>query len=239
MTSSCPACWSLAMTRPRPALSPRASFRPLSTLSALDGRSGAQVNGTWQLQVIDAQANAQPGAVVCWSLIVTPAICQPGGGPCGSCNGPFFGSITTNDSPAPIVLGSGLNTTCASRCCTTDYLNLEAQIATAVHSSLFEDHGAATEADALDLYRKEPPPGPRYAAQISHVAQVVQTQQAHTIRAFPFVHFIACKCCLDTRKSPASETNRLMEELAYSLDTQFARAFKSYAKAYLESFENQ
>ena len=58
------------------------------------------------------------------------------------------------------------------------------------------------------------------------VAQLVQTQQAHTIRAFPFVHFIACKCCLDTPKSPASETNRLMEELAYSLDTQFARQTK-------------
>jgi hypothetical protein len=125
------------------------------------------------------------------------------------------------------------------RCCTTDYLNLEAQIVTAVHSSLFEDHGAATEADALDLYRKEPPPGPRYAARITKVAQVIQTHQAHTIRAFPFVHFIACKCCLDTPKSPASEMNSLMEELAYSLDTQFARAFKSYAKAYLESFENQ
>lgn len=82
-------------------------------LATLDGRSGAQVNGVWQLRVFDLVGNAQPGVLSCWSLILTPATCTDGGGPCTPCNGPFFGAITTNEPIQSVVIGGPGPTTCA------------------------------------------------------------------------------------------------------------------------------
>ncbi len=89
------------------------TFRPLVPLSNLDGRSGSLVNGVWQLQVVDVLGNAQPGALSCWSLTITPATCAPGGGICAPCNGPFFGAITTNDAIETVVVSGVGPTTCA------------------------------------------------------------------------------------------------------------------------------
>ena len=49
-------------------------------------------------------------------LTITPATCAEGGGICAACNGPFFGSITTNDPAikAPLQGPAPTPSTCAS-----------------------------------------------------------------------------------------------------------------------------
>jgi len=70
------------------------TFRADAPLSLADGHSA---NGPWLLEIIDFISNSSVGALSCWSLTITPATCAVGGGPCAICNGPFFGSIATND----------------------------------------------------------------------------------------------------------------------------------------------
>jgi autotransporter-associated beta strand protein len=90
------------------------TFRPISPLANLDGRTGAQLNGTWLLQIQDLVANSLVGALQCWSLTITPATCDEGGGICAACNGPFFGSITTNDPAIKAPIQGPLPSTCVS-----------------------------------------------------------------------------------------------------------------------------
>lgn len=94
-------------------------FKPVAPLSLFDGKSGTRLNGTWLLRVIDPVPDGIPGSLSCWSLTITPATCTDGGGICAPCNGPFIGSITTNDlkstrvllpPPAPSVCGTSAGT---------------------------------------------------------------------------------------------------------------------------------
>jgi autotransporter-associated beta strand protein len=60
------------------------SYRPESPLFAFTGLSGSDVNGTWNLRVIDGAAG-DPGNLKCWSLFLTPLNCPDGGGVCSVC----------------------------------------------------------------------------------------------------------------------------------------------------------
>ena len=62
------------------------SFRPEQPLSAYRGNFGADVNGTWHLNIADDTAGGL-GTLHCWSLIIFPSLCQPGGGECEQCPG--------------------------------------------------------------------------------------------------------------------------------------------------------
>jgi len=74
------------------------TFQPESPLSVLRGKSGIDVNGTWRLRIADDTAGGV-GTLHCWSLIIFPTICTPGGGQCEECSGgPFVGSITNTDA---------------------------------------------------------------------------------------------------------------------------------------------
>jgi subtilisin-like proprotein convertase family protein len=91
------------------------TFRCDVPLLNLDGLTGSQVNGVWLLEVIDFISNTSSGSIVCWSLNITPANCTDGGGPCDICNGPFTGSVTTNDLPiAARVNTTGLPSACGA-----------------------------------------------------------------------------------------------------------------------------
>jgi subtilisin-like proprotein convertase family protein len=86
------------------------TFRPDAPLSLADGKSA---NGTWLLEIIDTVANSSVGALSCWSVTITHANCAAGSGPCSICNGPFFGSIDTND----LVLNGHIQTVGAPSTC--------------------------------------------------------------------------------------------------------------------------
>lgn len=58
------------------------TFQPEGKLSDFAGKSGIDANGVWKLLVID-DSGGDTGVLDCWSLIVTPASCTPGTGPCG------------------------------------------------------------------------------------------------------------------------------------------------------------
>jgi uncharacterized repeat protein (TIGR01451 family) len=59
------------------------NFRPDEPLDLFTGKSGASVNGTWRLRVIDAFAQ-DVGAIQCWTLSLYPTVCQDGGGQCSA-----------------------------------------------------------------------------------------------------------------------------------------------------------
>jgi subtilisin-like proprotein convertase family protein len=88
------------------------TFRPDAPLSVADGDSGPLVNGVWLLEIIDIVPNSSVGVLSCWSLSVTPATCAAGSGACDLCNGPFLGSITTNDLNLAALVRTEPATTC-------------------------------------------------------------------------------------------------------------------------------
>jgi uncharacterized repeat protein (TIGR01451 family) len=57
------------------------TFQPQQPLAALVGKSGLAINGYWQLEAVDTNAN-DVGAIQCWTLNLTPAACTDGGGQC-------------------------------------------------------------------------------------------------------------------------------------------------------------
>ncbi|HEU0010776.1 MAG TPA: autotransporter-associated beta strand repeat-containing protein, partial [Verrucomicrobiae bacterium] len=59
----------------------RGSFRPESPLSVYRGKFGSDVNGTWHLRITDDTAGGV-GTLHCWSIIIFPTACTPGGGVC-------------------------------------------------------------------------------------------------------------------------------------------------------------
>jgi autotransporter-associated beta strand protein len=72
------------------------TFRPQQPLAAFIGQSGTNVNGPWRLRVGDTGA-ANAGTLHCWSLTLSPA-CTDGGGGCEFCPGLFAGSIDNSDT---------------------------------------------------------------------------------------------------------------------------------------------
>src|SRR5204863_1906140 len=78
-------------------------FRPDQALSVFIGKSGTNVNGTWQLHVVD-QAPVDVGTIDCWSLILTPSLCSDGGGQCPGVDL----SLGITDAPDPVFVGSNL-----------------------------------------------------------------------------------------------------------------------------------
>ena len=78
-------------------------FRPQQPLSTFIGKSGTNVNGTWQLHVID-QAAYDVGTIQCWSLFLSPAVCTDGGGLCPGVDV----AVGMTDTPNPVVIGSNL-----------------------------------------------------------------------------------------------------------------------------------
>lgn len=56
-------------------------YRPAKPLSVFAGKSGTNVNGTWQLRATDS-GGYSVAAIQCWSLLLTPTLCADGGGQC-------------------------------------------------------------------------------------------------------------------------------------------------------------
>lgn len=73
------------------------TFKPVEPLSAFIGKSGAEVNGAWQLHVVD-QFAIDVGVIQCWSLFLSPAVCAGGGGRCPDVD--LAVGITANPDPA-------------------------------------------------------------------------------------------------------------------------------------------
>jgi len=74
----------------------RGTFRPEERLAVFRGKFGGDVNGTWHLNIADDTAGGL-GTLHCWSIIIFPTTCQPGGGECEQCSSPIIGSIGTGD----------------------------------------------------------------------------------------------------------------------------------------------
>jgi hypothetical protein len=55
-------------------------------LAVYRGKFGGDVNGTWHLNIADDTAGGI-GTLHCWSILVFPTACQPGGGECEQCVG--------------------------------------------------------------------------------------------------------------------------------------------------------
>ncbi len=83
-------------------------FKPDQPLSSFIGKSGAAVNGTWQLHVVD-QFAIDVGAIECWSLFLSPAVCAEGSGKCPDVD--LVLGMTA--SPDPVLIGTQLTYTVA------------------------------------------------------------------------------------------------------------------------------
>ena len=59
------------------------SFRPDEPLIAFGGKGGTNVNGAWRLRMIDG-VQTNTGALVCWTLAISPTVCTDGGGACAA-----------------------------------------------------------------------------------------------------------------------------------------------------------
>lgn len=82
----------------------RGTFRPEQPLSAFRGKFGSDVNGTWHLRIADDTAGGL-GTLHCWSILVFPTVCPPGGGQCEDCPGcPVRLNIADDPSAANRVL---------------------------------------------------------------------------------------------------------------------------------------
>ena len=91
------------------------TFRPEENLGAFFGLAGTDVNGTWTLRVID-DAGGAVGTLRCWSLMLSPAACGDGGGPCELCpEATIFGLVGTNSAvQTGRLTDNGVPSTCAS-----------------------------------------------------------------------------------------------------------------------------
>ena len=61
------------------------SFQPQQPLSNFDSLTGANLNGTWKLQVQD-EFSTDVAMLECWSLSISPSVCVDGGGQCPGAN---------------------------------------------------------------------------------------------------------------------------------------------------------
>lgn len=73
------------------------TFRPEGLLSSFNGKSGAAVNGTWTLRIID-DAGSDIGTFQCASLQLFESVCLDGGGGCGA---PIVSDAPVVNSPIP------------------------------------------------------------------------------------------------------------------------------------------
>ena len=79
------------------------SFKPFNPLFSLLPLSGTNLNGVWQLSVSDVNPG-DTATLECWSLNISPSICQDGG---GQCPGASL-SLTMSASPNPGLVNSNL-----------------------------------------------------------------------------------------------------------------------------------
>jgi uncharacterized repeat protein (TIGR01451 family) len=79
------------------------TFAPQQALSTYNLMSGTNLNGTWQLQVIDEFPD-DTAQLNCWTLTIYPEVCTDGG---GECPGSDL-SITMSATPNPVIIGSNL-----------------------------------------------------------------------------------------------------------------------------------
>ena len=84
------------------------AFRPTQPLSIFIGKSGTNVNGTWQLRAKD-QGHSGTAAIQCWSLFLTPTLCADGGGQCPGADL----AVDITAQPDPDVVGNNLTYTIA------------------------------------------------------------------------------------------------------------------------------
>ncbi len=82
------------------------TFMPQQPLAAFNGKSGGALNGGWQLQMVDGAAG-DVGFLQCWSLILTPANCEDGGGQCPGIDL----ALGMTAAPNPVVVQSNLTYT--------------------------------------------------------------------------------------------------------------------------------
>ena len=79
------------------------TYRPDEPLAVFSGKSGTNVNGTWQLHVVD-QAAIDVGTIECWSLNLYTSTCTDGGGQCPGVNL----AVGMVGLPNPAYIGSNL-----------------------------------------------------------------------------------------------------------------------------------
>jgi uncharacterized repeat protein (TIGR01451 family) len=81
-------------------------FTPVSPLAAYNLMTGTNVNGIWQLNVINEFAG-YTAALQCWSLFISPEDCADGGGQCPGADV----SITMTANPITLPVGGALTYT--------------------------------------------------------------------------------------------------------------------------------
>jgi uncharacterized repeat protein (TIGR01451 family) len=79
------------------------TFKPETSFIVYSGKTGTNVNGTWQLHAVD-QIQFGAGTIQCWSLFLSPAICADGGGQCPGVDL----SIGMTPNPEPVFVGNNL-----------------------------------------------------------------------------------------------------------------------------------
>jgi uncharacterized repeat protein (TIGR01451 family) len=79
------------------------TFQPQEPLSVYYLASGTNLNGVWRLNVVD-EFPGDAATLSCWTLNVTPYVCQDGG---GQCPGAVL-SLTMSASPNPVLVDSTL-----------------------------------------------------------------------------------------------------------------------------------
>lgn len=77
------------------------SFQPQQPLSAFKFLEGTNLNGTWNLRVINGYSG-DSAALECWSLNISPEVCVDGGGTCPGSDV----SLAMSVNPTTVIVGS-------------------------------------------------------------------------------------------------------------------------------------
>jgi hypothetical protein len=106
-------------------------------------------------------------------------------------------------------------------CCAEAYRGDQAARIELYYEKLRKEHGATSDAEVLELIRKNVPvtacpPGAERAIQ--------------TVSRFPYIPFIACHACLVERNSEASQQNSRYRRMIAALDPMAARTILVLAK---------
>jgi hypothetical protein len=122
-------------------------------------------------------------------------------------------------------------------CCTYEYLAYEAKRTECEVDYYRRHYKVQSDYDILRLYISGAQITGNDREKIKKLCDAMCLHQALSIKQFPFVHFIACRSCMNTPQSPAACLNQKMSELAMMLSKTFARKFVHYATQYSKLFE--
>ena len=134
----------------------------------------------------------------------------------------LIGQLMVGQADESIVLGY-------PKCCVVARSALSAEIMEALVDGYKQQYGAKSAKDLIALSEKD------VAVEFTRPIQLLGDESK---ARFNFVQFTACADCLSRNDSPAGLLNEEFKELAYGLDTEFARCIETVAQREVDELKH-